>query len=183
MIILASASLARAKLLRDFGVAFIQKPLDFDEDSIQTKNPKKFVYEATAGKLKAALETFGDKSPVLVADSVISVQGELQRKAKNTNEAVAFLNKQNAQTIEILTCMMYHAPKIDFIDISVTAYELYAFEPEDLRDYLDSKDWMGKAGCVMVEGFHKRYIKSQVGLTSTAMGLSVEKILPFLEII
>jgi septum formation protein len=33
----------------------------------------------------------------------------------------------------------------------------------------------------MVEGFCKPYIKSVNGFESTAMGLSIEKLLPFLE--
>ncbi len=39
-----------------------------------------------------------------------------------------------------------------------------------------------KAGACMVEGFCKRYIKEVVGLESTAKGLSIEKLLPFLEL-
>jgi len=40
---------------------------------------------------------------------------------------------------------------------------------------------MGKAGACMVEGFCKKYIVKSEGLESCAMGLSVEKILPFLD--
>jgi septum formation protein len=41
--------------------------------------------------------------------------------------------------------------------------------------------WKDKAGACMVEGFCKKYIKSQIGLTSTAMGLSIEKLIPYLK--
>ena len=40
---------------------------------------------------------------------------------------------------------------------------------------------MGKAGAIMVEGFCKPYIKSVDGYESTAMGLCVEKLLPYLK--
>lgn len=183
MIILASASPVRARLLEKFGIKFTQKPLNFDEDSIQATDPKEFVFQATIGKFKNALENFGLQEPVLAADTVVSVSGVLQRKAQNKLEAESFLQSQSNHAIEIFTCMMYQSSKLEFIDISSTKYQFSAFNPKNLNDYLDSQEWTGKAGCVMVEGFHKSYIKSQIGLESTAMGLSVEKILPFLEII
>ncbi|PAF42974.1 septum formation inhibitor Maf [Helicobacter sp. 11S03491-1] len=183
MIILASNSPIRAKLLQKFGISFIQKPLDFDEDSLQTTIPQNFAYLATMGKYKKALQNFGYQTPILAADTVVSVAGILQRKAKNKIQAQSYLESQSNQTIEIITCMMYRTTKLEFIDISSTRYQLKNFDKKHLHNYLASKEWMGKAGCVMIEGFHKSYIKSQTGLESTALGLSIEKILPFLEII
>ncbi|MBP9566206.1 MAG: Maf family protein, partial [Sulfurospirillum sp.] len=49
-----------------------------------------------------------------------------------------------------------------------------------LDAYLDGNEWRGKAGACMVEGFCKSYIQEVVGLESTAMGLSIEKLIPFL---
>ncbi|MBD3806311.1 MAG: septum formation inhibitor Maf, partial [Sulfuricurvum sp.] len=39
----------------------------------------------------------------------------------------------------------------------------------------------GKAGACMVEGFCKPYIREVRGFESTAMGLSIEVLKPFLE--
>ena len=46
-------------------------------------------------------------------------------------------------------------------------------------NYLNSGECFGKAGAIMVEGFCKPYIKSVKGLESTAMGLSIEKLIPY----
>ena len=51
---------------------------------------------------------------------------------------------------------------------------------EELELYLDSGEWKGKAGACMVEGFCKPYIKEVKGLESNAMGLGIEKLLPFI---
>lgn len=183
MILLASASPIRACLLKEFGIKFIQKSADFNEETLNTKHPKTFVYQATMGKYKSAFEIFGLDLPLLVADTVVSVNGKLQRKAKDILQARDFLKAQSGSNCHILTAMVYKTPKLEFIDISSTHYWLEEFDPQDVDAYLLSLEWQGKAGGVMVEGFHKSYIKSQIGLRSTAMGLSVEKILPFLEII
>ncbi|WP_095226262.1 septum formation inhibitor Maf [Helicobacter sp. 12S02634-8] len=181
--ILASSSVVRAKLLKDFGVQFIQKPIDFDEDSLQTQDPKEFVYLAAMGKFQAALKQWGTQEPILAADTVVDVSGALQRKPSTQAQAQEFLKAQSGKHIQILTCIIYRSAKLEFIDIAATKYVLKTFAPKDTEQYLLSGDWRNKAGGVMVEGFHKSYIKSQIGLESTALGLSVEKILPFLEII
>lgn len=181
MIILASSSPTRAKILEDFGVAFTQEAVDFDENTIQTQNPKEFAYQATLGKFRVALEKLGTQIPLLCADSVVSVEGKLQRKARDVFDAKAMLEVQSGKNIEIITCMIYKSIELELIDISSARYSLAPFETQTLQEYLESKQWMGKAGCVMVEGFHKKYTLEKKGLESTALGLSVEKILPFLE--
>jgi septum formation protein len=65
--------------------------------------------------------------------------------------------------------------------ISDTKYQFADFVSDDLENYLASGEWQGKAGACMVEGFCKKYIKSVVGLESNAMGLQVEKLLPWLN--
>jgi septum formation protein len=77
--------------------------------------------------------------------------------------------------------MIYKSKSIELIDISITSYEFKKFEEDDLLNYLKSGECFGKAGAIMVEGFCKPYIKSVKGFESTAMGLSIEKLIPFLN--
>jgi len=66
-------------------------------------------------------------------------------------------------------------------DVSATYYHFEKFDPKELEKYLESNLWDGKAGGCMVEGFCKKYIKSVHGYESTAMGLSVERLMPWLS--
>ena len=183
MLILASLSPIRAQILRDFGIDFVQKSVDFDEDSLTLTAPKSFAYKACVGKLERALELFGKESKILVADSVVSVGGILQRKPRDLEQARAMLESQNNATIHIITAQILKSPKIELCDISQASFTLGKFDPTELEEYLHSRSWEGKAGGVMMEGFHGHYIREQRGLLSTAMGLSLEKFLPFFEII
>lgn len=181
MIRLASASITRAELLRAAGISFIQESLDFDEDSIIATSPKNFVYQATMGKYKVNLARFGcDDFPLLVADTVVTAQGKILRKAKNEADARAILEMQSGSDVAILTCMVYKTPRLELIDISSTHYYFDRFDPEDVERYIQSGEWKGKAGACMVEGFCKPYIRETRGYESTAMGLSVEVLKPFL---
>ena len=181
MIRLCSSSLTRAKLLEKFNINFIQSPIEFDKDSIKFNTPKSFVYAVAKGKLDIALKKYSIDTPIVVADTVISNNGELLRKAKDKDEAKEILLKQSGNSISIITASILKSKKLEFIDISATYYMFDKFDKDDLESYLDSNEWRGKAGACMVEGFCKKYIKEVIGFESNAMGLPVEKIIPWLE--
>lgn len=181
MIRLASGSVTRAELLRSAGIPFIQESIDFDEDSILATSPKNFVYQATLGKYRVNIQRYGcDDYPLLVADTVVTAQGEILRKAKDEADARAILGMQSGSEVAIITCMIYKTPRLEMLDISSTHYCFDPFDPDDVERFLSGGEWRGKAGACMVEGFCKPYIREVRGYESTAMGLSVEVLRPFL---
>jgi len=182
MIRLASSSQTRAKILQNVGIDFVQESVEFDEESIKTSSPKSFVYQATLGKYETNFKHFGiDDMPLLVADTVVTSKNQILRKARCKDEARNILLTQSGSITSIITCMIYHSKKLKLIDISYTDYIFSEFDLDDVERYLESGDWRGKAGACMVEGFCKPYIKEVRGYESTAMGLSVEKLKPFLS--
>ncbi len=181
MIRLGSNSSTRALILRSYNIDFIQNGGDFDEDSITTNNPKSFVYEATLGKYKELYKKYAcDDMPLLVADSVVTSQGKLLRKAKDENDARRMLELQSGSETSVITCMIFKSKEKEVIDISITTYEFKKFDKNHMEEYIKSGECFGKAGAIMVEGFCKPYIKSVKGYESTAMGLCVEKLKRFL---
>ena len=183
MICLCSSSESRALLLKNFGIDFVQKSPDYDEEQITTPIAKDFVYTASKGKLEAAIREFGLEIPLLCADTVIAASdGTILRKAKNVEDARRILSIQSGSTISIISSVHYKSKTLAFSDISATYYHFAPFEKDDLEDYLESGLWQGKAGGCMVEGFCKKYIKSVDGFESTAMGLQVECLLPWIKI-
>ncbi|MFX4219157.1 septum formation inhibitor Maf [Aliarcobacter butzleri] len=182
MIRLGSKSPTRALILKNFGIDFIQNGGDFDEDSIITTNPKSFCYEATLGKFKELYKIYGvEDMPLLVADSVVTCKGELLRKAKDKNDAKRMLELQSGNKTSVITCMIFKSKQKELIDISITTYKFKKFDNDEMDRYIVSGECFGKAGAIMVEGFCKPYIEENVGYESCAMGLTVEKLLPFLK--
>ena len=182
MLRLASSSQTRSLLLQNANVAFKQESVDFDEDAIVATSPKNFVYQATLGKYSANFRAFGiEDMPLLVADTVVTSQNLILRKAKCVDDARNILMTQSGNITSIITCMIYHSKSKKVIDISQTDYIFDEFHQDDLENYLASGEWRGKAGACMVEGFCKPYIKEVRGYESTAMGLSVEVLKLFME--
>jgi septum formation protein len=181
MLILASASPTRAEILAAHGIPFLQRVTAADEESIAAATPKSFVYRATRLKMLHALEAFGSDAQILCADTVVTAQGELLRKAATPDEARRTLLMQSGSETAILTCTIYRTPRLEFIDLSATVYDFAPFDTADMEAYLAGGEWEGKAGACMVEGFCQPYIREVRGLESCAMGLTIEKLLPFLE--
>jgi septum formation protein len=181
MLRLASNSQTRAEILKKYNIDFIQNGCDFDEDRIVAKTLKEFVYKATIGKYKVCREKFGLTLPILVADTVVTSHGKILRKAKERDDARRILELQSGSVTTIMTCMIYEDKSLYILDLASTDYLFEKFDEDDLKAYLHSDEWQGKAGACMVEGFCKKYIKEVRGLESTAMGLGIERLLPFIK--
>ncbi len=178
---LCSQSPSRALLLSNANVDFIQSPVEYDEEQIIASSPKNFVYQATVGKFQAALKAYDyHEIPLLCADTVVTSDNKILRKAKDVDDARKILLTQSGNTTSIVSCMIFKSEQLELIDISSTDYLFDTFNTEALEAYLDSGEWKGKAGGCMVEGFCKSYIKAVRGYESCAMGLSVEKLLPWI---
>lgn len=177
---LCSQSPSRALLLSRANIDFIQSPVDYDEEQIIASSPKNFVYQATLGKYQAALKCYDyHELPILCADTVVTSDGKVLRKAKDIDDARSTLLSQSNNITSIISCMIYKSERLELIDISTTDYLFAEFDRDALEEYLESGEWEGKAGACMVEGFCKPYIKEVKGYESCAMGLSVEKLLPW----
>ena len=178
MIRLASGSETRAKILREAGIEFVQSPVEFDEDALLQKysDPREFVCAVARGKLEAAKRRYGLAIPIVAADTVVAVGNEILRKARDEKEALEILRKQSGNKVDIITCMLYADKERTIEDLDTTSYIFAPFDEEDLRRYIASGEWRGKAGACMVEGFCKKYIRQVQGRQSTAMGLQVERL-------
>ena len=169
--------------MREAGIDFVQSPVDFDEEALLQKysDPKEFVCAVAKGKLEAAEQKYGLDLPIVVADTVVSADGKILRKAKDEADARRILEAQSGNKVDIITCMIYKDKTKEVEDLDVTSYIFAPFDPADLKRYLQSGEWRGKAGACMVEGFCKKYIKEVKGRESTAMGLQVEKLKELLD--
>jgi len=182
MVRLGSNSPTRAFILKSHDIPFIQNGGTFDEDSILAIDPIEFVKKATQGKFDELYQKYGcEDMPLLVADSVVVCEGKLLRKAKDKEDARKMIELQSGNKTSVVSCMIFKSPTTYLFDISTTTYEFFQFDNNAINKYIDSGECMGKAGAIMVEGFCKPYIKNVNGYESTAMGLCVEKLLPFLK--
>jgi len=174
LIFLCSSSKVRANLLKEANINFIQKSCEFDEETIQEKNPINFVKKATTGKFESCLKCFGDEIPLLTADTIITDGKEILRKPKNEEDAKRLLEIQSNNKIDIVTYHILGYKGKVYNHLATTTYYFSEFDKNDIEEYIKSGEYKNSAGACKVESFCKKYIKKQIGFTSTAMGLTIE---------
>ena len=181
MIILASSSITRAKVLQDHGVKFKQVFFDYNEGGVD-KNlpPHVYVQKIVAAKKEQFLKANENVKNAVFADSVVVCGGKILGKAKDEKEALKMLKMQSGSTARIVTAMIFLGEKFELINVSFAEYKFAKFDEADLHNYLSGDLWQGKAGAMTIENFNKKYILSQNGETSTAMGLNVKILKAFL---
>jgi septum formation protein maf len=181
MIILASSSVTRAKVLRDYGVKFEQVSFNYDESGIDKNLPPHiYVQKIVAAKKEQFLKANENVKNVVFADSVVVCGGKILGKAKDKQEALKMLQMQSGSTARIVTAMIFLGEKFELFNVSFAEYKFAKFDEADLQNYLSGDLWQGKAGAMTIENFNKKYILSQNGETSTAMGLNVKILKAFL---
>ncbi|NDJ26457.1 septum formation inhibitor Maf [Campylobacter sp. MIT 12-8780] len=183
MLYLASSSSSRARLLKQNGFEFSQLQVSFDESSVD-KNLKPEIYVQKVLELKEKLffkskefkalkANFDEKNDSIVfADSIVSVDDIILTKAHNDEEALEMLSLQNAKKLSIISALSISSHK-KITALSLAKLTLAPFEEKELRAFIASKAYLGKAGCVECEGFHKKYILKLQGELSTALGLDI----------
>ena len=180
MIYLASSSKIRAKLLQDANINFKQISVDYDETNIKEDNPSLYVQKVALKKQEQFFKIHKDYENVLFADTIVNLNNLILTKAKSDEEALKMLNLQSQNQVKIITMMIFVSKNKILQALSSTILFFDKFEEDDIKNYINSKLYKDKAGAIMCEGFHKKYIKKQIGHTSTALGLNIELLKAYL---
>ncbi|EPP1572962.1 septum formation inhibitor Maf [Campylobacter lari] len=180
MLYLASSSPSRVALLKETNIAFEQIIIDYDESLVKKDNPSSYVQKIVLEKERQFFAKYPDLKNVLFADSIVCAQNIILTKAKSDNEAFNMLNLQSGKSISVLSAMILVLEDKKIFNLSKCDLILDKFDLKDMQEYIESKLYQGKAGAVMCEGFHKKYIKKIIGHQSTALGLNIELLKAFL---
>ncbi|MBX1886486.1 septum formation inhibitor Maf [Campylobacter peloridis] len=180
MLYLASSSPSRVALLKKANIAFEQIILDYDESLVKKENPSSYVQKIVLEKQRQFFAKYPDFKNVLFADSIVCIENTIFTKAKNDSQAFEMLNLQSGKNVSILSAMILNLEHKQLFSLSKCDLILDHFDHKHMQEYIDSKLYQGKAGAIMCEGFHKKYIKKIIGHESTALGLDIELLKAFL---
>jgi septum formation protein len=169
-LILASASPRRLDLLAQIGVvpdAVI--PTGIDETPLRDELPRQAVQrlaraKATAAALPGAF--------VLAADTVVACGRRILPKAETEAEARACLTLLSGRRHRVLTAVVLAAPdgrRAERLAESVVGFARLS-EPQ-LRAYLASGEWRGKAGGYAIQGRAAAHVRFLSGSYSGVVGL------------
>jgi len=194
VLILASASQSRKKLLENCQIEFIQISSDFDETSIIEKNILKLALELSFQKANSLSENIQKISlpeelkcapfEILGCDSIFEFKGEAYGKPSNKEEAFIRWKKMSGEFGFLHTGHTLITGNFDSISnifkITKTikktvSSRVYFSKLEDweIKSYVDTNEPLYCAGGFALEGIGGKYIEKIEGCFSNVMGLSL----------
>jgi len=194
VLILASASQSRKKLLENCQIEFIQISSNFDETSIKELNILNLALELSFQKAnslskniqKTSLPEEFDYGPleILGCDSIFEFKGEAYGKPSNKEEAFIRWKKMSGEFGFLHTGHTLIIGNFDFklnkfkiteIIKKTVSSRVYFPKLEDweIKSYVDTNEPLYCAGGFALEGIGGKYIKKIEGCFSNVMGLSL----------
>ena len=194
MLILASASQSRKKLLENCQIEFIQISSNFDESSIKENTISDLVMELSFQKANSLVlnikkielpEKFNYSSvEILGCDSIFEFKGRAFGKPSDKEEAYRRWSKMSGEfgflhtghtllisTFESTSKVLKVTKKIQKTVSSKVYFS--KLQDEEIKNYVDSLEPLYCAGGFALEGKGGKYIEKIDGCFSNVMGLSL----------
>lgn len=171
-LILASASPRRRQLLAQIGIVPNEIiPADIDETEADGELPRDL-----AGRLArqkgAVIASRHPGSVVLSADTVVGVGRRILPKTETQDEAEACLRLMSGRAHRVYTGVACYGPKDEVrLRIVETRVKVKPLSDIEIRAYLASGEWRGKAGGYGIQGAFSAYIITLIGSYTNVVGL------------
>ncbi|WP_300058511.1 nucleoside triphosphate pyrophosphatase [uncultured Roseobacter sp.] len=170
MFILGSGSPRRKELLAQIGVVpDAIRPPDIDEDPLKNELPRAYCQRITREKVGAVQA--GADDIVLCADTTVALGRRILGKPADVEEAEAFLRLLSGRRHRVITAVAVRRGDHIWESDVVSAVRMKRLSDEELRGYLATGDWRGKAGAYGIQGPAGRLIPWISGSFTGIVGL------------
>lgn len=178
-IILASASPARAKLLRDWGFEFQTQPTNLDEDHFHTSitDPKTLVETLAEAKANSlVINQPSIAATIIAADTIVYFNNQRIGKPVDRADAKRIIQSLAGNTHQVWTgvCLIKilandSSTKECFSDVAAVTFK--SMSDSDIETYLNTHEWVEKAGGYQAKKAIQPYIATINGDINTVIGL------------
>lgn len=171
-LILASASPRRLALLAQIGITpDLVAPTDIDETALKGEKPRVHVKRLALEKATAAAAK-NKGSIVLAADTIVTTGARVIGKPADKKEAEKFLRSLSGNRHRVITSVaVINADGTLGQKTVVTTVSFKRLSDGEIKWYLESGEWQGKAGGYAIQGKAGAFIKSLNGSYSNVVGL------------
>ena len=187
-IILASKSIDRKKTFNRLNIPFEAIITEIDEGYYKGvfSNPVELVKEiakAKALKAKDLLKNKNMEAIIIAADTIVEFKGKIIGKAKNKAQAFQILKSLINRSHNLITGVAItelNNPKV-VIDYDCTIVTFLDISDNEIRNYINSEEWKGRAGAYSIRDRASLFIKEIRGSPSNVIGLPMQKIFEILK--
>ena len=175
-LILASSSPRRAQLLEQIGFDFKIVPSRVEE-TFDHADPATVARTLAEQKAEDVAVKFEDQW-VLVADTVVALNGRLLGKPKDPSDASEMLHFLSGQTHEVMTgfSFIHLQKKIRFTDYERTWVTFRKLSEREITEYIDTGSAADKAGAYGIQDMSAVFVEKIDGDFYNVVGLPITKI-------
>jgi len=170
LLVLASASPRRRRLLAQIGIAHLVQGADIDEAVNADEAPADYAVRMACAKA-SAVRARGTHLPVLAADTTVVIDGLILAKPRDRAHALAMLGRLSGRTHQVLTAVaLATAAAVEF-RLSTSAVRMRSLTPAECAAYWESGEPRDKAGGYAIQGRGALFVEHLSGSYSGVMGL------------
>jgi septum formation protein len=181
MLVLASASPRRQELLRCARISFKVQPADIPEEPLPGESAKDCAERLARTKAMIIAQRHPN-DPVLGADTVVVIDGQILGKPVDTEDAARMLRMLAGRTHQVITgvCLVKPVPGSPFpvasevlVSSESTLVTMLELTEQEIADYVETGEPMDKAGGYAIQGIASRWIPRIEGDYGNVVGLPV----------
>ncbi|MDY0971241.1 nucleoside triphosphate pyrophosphatase [Siccibacter turicensis] len=178
---LASGSPRRAELLNQLGVSFTRVLIDVEEVRQPHESAEAYVRRLSRDKAQAGVAQAPSDLPVLGADTIVILNGEVLEKPRDATHASNMLRRLSGQTHQVMTAVTL-ADRTYLLDcLVVTDVTFRVLSEEDITRYVASGEPMDKAGAYGIQGLGGCFVRKINGSYHAVVGLPLVETWELLE--
>lgn len=176
-LVLASGSPRRRELLLRLGLKLHVRAADIDETPLANESPRDLVArlarrKASAVHARLRAESAGLELPVLGADTIVVMDGDVLGKPRDRDEALGMLDRLSGSTHEVLTGVALVHDTVQ-VAVSRSQVRFRTIDAAEAEAYWATGEPCDKAGAYGIQGIGGIFVASLDGSYSGVMGLPV----------
>jgi len=183
IIYLASGSPRRRELLSQIGLEIKIRVSDVDETT-DIVNPAKVVETLSRRKAEDVFDLLikqeKDDFLVIGADTVVAINGKILGKPVDEEDAYNMLSSLSGHTHEVYTGVSVFVRKdgqlYDITFHEMTVVSMFEMSDKQIKEYIETKEPMDKAGAYGIQGRAAAYIKGIDGDYNNVVGLPLGRL-------
>lgn len=175
-VILASSSPRRLQLLQQIGMEAEVRPADFNELDGNDRQAEEVVLANATGKCQTVAGGYGDAVPVVAADTVVVLDGQILGKPRNAADAVRMLTELSGRTHRVLTGIAVRFQGRLLSEVCETEVVFRTLTDAEIAAYVATREPLDKAGAYGIQGKGAVFVEKINGCYNNVVGLPLTRL-------
>ena len=168
---LASGSPRRRELLTLLDVPFEVLKTDVEEQRRAEESAQEYVQRLAQDKARAGVSVAPQDLPVLGADTIVVLNGQVLEKPRDKAHAQQILSALSGQQHQVITAVSLADRKNMLSAMVVTDVTFRVLSQLEISDYIATGEPMDKAGAYGIQGKGGCFVRSITGSYHAVVGL------------